>query len=680
MIFAHVHRDAWLLALVATVGAAAPSFAQDSQPTPVTKGATIARRLPPGAMHDFMLRVRAPSFVVGTVDQHDVDLVVTATDSAGRVLARVDGPPRGPERFAFAAERPGSYRIRVSAFVSDSGGAYTLRIPRVDRLATTPEARVDQVMALGDPDGPGAAVGVMRGGRLVFAKGYGRASLEFPAPITPNTPFHVGSVSKQFTAMGIVLLAQQGRLSLDDDVRKHVPELPALGATITLRHLLNHTSGIRDQWDLWAMAGGRMDDVIRQEDLFRLVTRQQQLNFTPGTEYVYSNSGYMLLAKVVERAGGKPFAAWMSENLFAPLGMRDTHVHDDHERVVPGRAYSYENADAGGYRNAVLSYANAGPTSVFTTVADLARWLDNFRTGVVGGADARAQLTTRAILASGDTLPYALGLVVDRFRGQPRFQHGGSDRGFRAFVAYYPQLESGVVVLSNHGSFDPARTAARVAEAWFGDKLAAPGGAPGPMVATPAAPSGVAIDPARLDALTGRFVGAAGFPFTITRDGGQLFVRAGDQPPLPARALSDSTFRLDAVGATLSFVRLPSGAVDSVRLNQGGTIETLQRDRPWSPSAADYAELAGRYYSPELDVSYELVASGTRLLVRRANWTDMPLTVRGRDAFGGRWPLVTLRVERDSATGQVRGLRVSTERTRDVRFVRQEPGSPRDLR
>ena len=197
----------------------------------------------------------------------------------------------------------------------------------------------------------------------------------------------MASVSKQFTAFAVVLLSLEGKLGLDDDVRKYLPEVPDFGHAITLRHLLNHTSGIRDQWALWAMSGGRMDDVIRQQDLMRLVTRQRELNFEPGAEHLYSNTGYMLLSEVVTRASGRPFGEWMKANVFEPLGMSSTQIYDDHERLVPGRAYSYQYARSG-LSKAVLSYANSGATSLFTTASDLARWLRNFRTGQVGGKRA----------------------------------------------------------------------------------------------------------------------------------------------------------------------------------------------------------------------------------------------------------------------------------------------------
>ncbi len=233
--------------------------------------------------------------------------------------------------------------------------------PKIDALFTEHDAW----------DRPGLAISVVRDGDLQYARGYGCANLEYDIPITPATVFHVASVSKQFTSFSIVLLAEEGKLALDDDVHKYLPDdVPDFGPTITLRHLMSHTSGIRDQWALLAMAGWRLDDVITREHILKLMRRQQDLNFEPGAEYLYSNMGYTLLAEVVAKVSGQSFREFTAERIFKPLGMTHTHFHDDHEEIVPNRAYSYA-PDGDGFHKSVLSYANVGATSLFTTAEDL---------------------------------------------------------------------------------------------------------------------------------------------------------------------------------------------------------------------------------------------------------------------------------------------------------------------
>ena len=380
-------------------------------------------------------------------------------------MGTFDGPARGPEQFQFETAKAGLYRISVAPFEKEQG-EYTVRILRQEPLADTPAGKVDQMMAPYRADTPGGVVAVVRGGEIVFGAGYGLANVEYGVPNTKSTPYHMASVSKQFTALAVVLLSLEGKLGLDDDVRKYLPQVPDFGHTITLRHLLNHTSGIRDHWTLWAMSGGRMDDVIRQQDLMRLVTRQRDLNFEPGAEFLYSNTGYLLLSEVVTKVSGRPFGEWMKANVFEPLGMSSTQIYDDHERLVPGRAYSYQYSKDG-LSKAVLSYANSGATSLFTTAEDLARWLRNFRTGQVGGKRAIELLQVQGVLNDGKTIDYALGVGIGEQKGLRRIAHGGGDAGYRTWLAYYPEIDAGVVVLGNIASFDAGGIGARVAEAFF---------------------------------------------------------------------------------------------------------------------------------------------------------------------------------------------------------------------
>ena len=251
---------------------------------------------------------------------------------------------------------------------------------------------------------------------------------------------------------------------------RHLPDLPDFGHTITLRHLLNHTSGLRDHWNLWAMSGGRMDDVIRQQDLVRLVHRQKDLNFIPGAEYLYCNTGYLLLSEVVTTVSDVPFGDWMAVNVFEPLGMNATQIYDDHERMVPGRAYSYRNAEYG-LSKAVLSFANSGATSLFTTAEDLALWLGNFSSGAVGGPQAIELLQVQGILNDGETIDYALGISIGEQNGLRSLSHGGADAGFRTWLGYYPEIDAGVVVLGNQAGFAAGQIGTAVADAFFAEHM-----------------------------------------------------------------------------------------------------------------------------------------------------------------------------------------------------------------
>jgi CubicO group peptidase (beta-lactamase class C family) len=328
----------------------------------------------------------------------------------------------------------------------------------------------------------GAAVAVIQAGKLIYDKGYGSANLEYEIPITAETVFHVASVSKQFTAMAVVLLEQQRKLSLDDDIRKYVPELPDYGQKITIRNLLQHTGGIRDQWQALALAGWRLDDVITQQQILRVLFRQKELNFKPGTEHLYSNGGYSLAAEIVARVSGKPFAIFCDEQMFQPIGMTRTHFHDDHRRIVPNRAYSYSKTPTG-FRSAPLNYSNVGATSLFTTALDLTKWLDNFRDPKVGGRAGIDRLEEQAMLANRERIGYALGVGIGKYRGSRTISHGGADAGYRSLVSYFPEEQLGIVILSNLASFSPGAYANKVADLFLDGK-------PGPVNQTTNSASG----------------------------------------------------------------------------------------------------------------------------------------------------------------------------------------------
>lgn len=317
---------------------------------------------------------------------------------------------------------------------------------------------------------PGVAVTILRGGDSAYSRGYGIANLEYNIPITPETVFLVASLSKQFTAFAIALLATEGALSLEDPVRNYVPELPDYGETITIRHLIHHTSGLRDEFGLLAMAGYRMDDVITKEAVLQLLYRQQALNFDPGDAYLYCNSGYTLLAEIVERVTGQNFATWTKEHIFVPLGMHDSHFRSNHASIIKGRAEGYVTTE-NGYDRQVVNYASVGASGLYTTANDLARWVQNFDERVVGTEGAIDLMHERGRLSSGDTLDYAFGLSIGTYKGTRRISHSGSHRGFRTHMMRLPDADLAVVVLSNLEEFDPTAMAQQVADLFLARDL-----------------------------------------------------------------------------------------------------------------------------------------------------------------------------------------------------------------
>jgi len=313
---------------------------------------------------------------------------------------------------------------------------------------------------------PGCALAVVERGRVVLARGYGFADLGRRLPITPRTCFDIASTSKQFTAASVLLLAERGRLSLDDDVRKYVPELPRHDTVITLRHLLHHTSGLPNYIDLLARSGKSYEEVTTDDDALAALADAPQLQFPPGTAFRYNDSGYFLLSLVVKRVTGSTLREFAAENLFAPLGMTDTRIVDDLTHEVPGRAVPYAR-DGGAFQTVASAWEQTGDGGVNSTVLDLARWDANFYTGAVGGKPLRAAMTTPGSLANGSPLPYGGGLFLDRFRGHRRVRHPGSWRGFCSELMRLPGRRLSVITLCNAGDADPATLSEQVADLYL---------------------------------------------------------------------------------------------------------------------------------------------------------------------------------------------------------------------
>ena len=321
------------------------------------------------------------------------------------------------------------------------------------------------------PNSAGVAISVVRDGKVIYQKGFGTAVLENNVPITPKTIFQSASVSKQFTAFAVLLLANQGKLKLEDDVRKYLSEVPDFGKTITIRHLLNHTSGLRDQAELAAVAGVRLDDVLTQGQVLKIVQRQKELNFTPGEEIVYCNTGYTLLAEIVARVSGKSFRQFTEENILKPLEMSNTHFHDDYVMVVPNRASSYFQIGEGRFIYLPSNNSHVGATNLMTTAEDFAKWLNNFESGKVGGKTLIAQMQETGYLNNGNKTDYGAGFDLETYRGLNTISHGGGDAGFRSFMIYFPKQKFGVAILSNLGNFVGRDIAKKIADIYLEREL-----------------------------------------------------------------------------------------------------------------------------------------------------------------------------------------------------------------
>ena len=635
-------------------------------------GRTIERTLASGQTHSFSVSLQTGRFVVGRAMQQGIDLQVILIGPAGDTLGKFDSPngASGPEPFSLTTETSGEYTVVVAPLHSGAAaGRYTLTLERVVAAATTPGGKVEQMMAVVGSSEPGVVAAVVRDGKIVYQNGWGSANLTHGIPFTISTPTNIGSTSKHFTAFAILMLAQQNKLTLDDDIRKHIPELPDLGQVVTIRHLLTHTSGYREFLNSLALAGRRIDfgDYIDRDEVIALLQRQPALQNAPGAEFNYNNSGYSLLSTVVERIGGTPFPQWMADNVFVPLGMKNTVIRAMPGQIIPHSAQGYVTIP-GGFREAQDIGGSLGAGGIYTTLGDLAKWMGNFKTGDVGAPGFFQQMITRNILTSGDTSDYGLGMFVRQWRGLKRVDHGGADIAHRSAFHYFPEIDAGVIVQSNNASAKVEQYAERIAEMFFEDRLDKVPAVP-PVAST--------FDVARFDTLTflpyaGRYElqAAPGFIISFSQRGGRFYTQATGQPELEIIPTSDSTFKLVSVNASVTFHREADGQVNRITLNQNGAHTATRIGGQASAAKPVLSDFTGRYFSEELEVFYDIAVVNDTLTLNTVRGISIPLKHQRGDTFGGSFPIATITFDRDSS-GSVVGLRAGNGRTRDVAFKKQ---------
>ena len=527
--------------------------------------------------------------------------------------------------------------------------------------------QADKLFAMWDrPDSPGCALAVIRDGQIVYKRGYGAADLDHDIPIAPTSVFHVASLSKQFTAMAIHLLAEQGKLSLDDDARKYIPELRGISAKITIQHLLHHTSGLRDQWNLLIMSGWRLsEDVVKEQDVLDLVARMKELNFQPGDQHLYCNTGYTLLAVIVKRVSGQSLREFTEANIFKPLGMTRTFFRDDHTLTVKGQAYAYVNGPHNTFKLSVPNYDIVGASSLLTTVEDLARWDQNFYDYRVGGQRLidRMQVTTK--LTSGEPIDYASGLVIGRYKGLKVVEHSGGDAGYRSHLMRFPDEHFSVVCLCNLGSTAPGQLARRVSDIYLGNRLTAEA-----LTTTTNAPA-VSITTEQLTAKAGPYWNE------VTEEFGRAWVQNEKlYVAIPGYSnsltpISASRFAMSGQSGEVEFEPLAHGKPQRFKVTIGGRSPAVFEAVPPADTSTDRrSEFVGNYYSDEIDATYRIELRDAGLVLLRRKFDPTPLLPVFRDGFSSLSILGTARFTRD-AGGRVTEMVLSAGRVRRFRLARQ---------
>lgn len=532
-------------------------------------------------------------------------------------------------------------------------------------------SRIDGTFAeYNKPGSPGCAFALYERGRVVYHKGYGLASIEHQVAIDPKqTVFDIGSTSKQFTAASILLLAQDGKLSLDDSVRKYIPELPGYFDDVTLDHLLNHTGGVRDYILLLMLGGFNFEDHTTDTDALRAISRQQALDFVPGSEHSYSNSGYFLLSLVVKKASGKSLREFAQERIFTPLGMQQTRILDNHTQVVLHRAASYEPGPDGSWGVSTSAWEQTGDGQVQTTVMDLARWDANFYEPKVGGRALIEQLQQVGTLSNGKPITYARGLIVEDYRGLRAVSHGGSWAGFRSELLRFPESGIAAAALCNAGSSQPWALLRAVADIALEDQLQTVAKAPAVTANADATNEATAKAPRfEPDHYTGTYYGAAELLVRRIeyRDGKLWYVRGGGQDSELAHEGGGRFRMLDVpVPAVLQFFHDENGQRRMI-LEVGEERTDMHAVATFSPDTDALAGFAGEYESVELDTSWRLAVDGTELNLHPRRGDPLPLSPAFADAFTGSGVMLFQRNDE----GDITGFSVNIGRTRGLDFRR----------
>ncbi len=487
-------------------------------------------------------------------------------------------------------------------------------------LADERSDKVDKLFAEWDkPDSPGFGLALIQDGKVLYARGYGSANLELGVPLSPQSVFYIASTSKQFTAACVALLAQKAKLSLDDNIRKYVPEIPDYGTPITIRNLIHHTSGLRDYLTL-EMIAGRTFGEYHKADVLELLSRQKELNFAPGTEFLYSNTGYFLLAVIAERAGGKSFRELTRELIFKPLGMVNSHFHDDYQMLIKNRASGYFPApEKGKFANYISTFDCVGDGGLYTSVEDLFHWDQNFYTHEVGGPDLVAQIQTPGVLKNGEKLDYAFGLMTGTYKGLRTVMHGGALEGYRTEMIRFPDERFSVICLSNFSEANPTKLSYEIAQIYLAgklkeDKTAAP--MPGGK------PAFLQLPAEKLKDVAGMYFQPAEESIVnISFGDGKLWVELMGRK-FPLGAVSETEFRLlDApVEAVLKIEKPTAGkpmVMNMVMESRKGV--RYEKIEPAKPTPAELEEFAGDYRSDELDTTFRLAVKEGKLFFVHKN-------------------------------------------------------------
>ncbi|MHA7059597.1 serine hydrolase domain-containing protein [Aquimarina sp. M1] len=517
------------------------------------------------------------------------------------------------------------------------------------------------------PHHPGGSVMVVKNGKTIFSKAYGLASIEYNIPNATKTLFNIGSISKQFTAMGIVLLAQKNKLSFEDDIRKYIPELSDFGDTITISDLLHHTSGLRDLHGLLGLAGWRRDDLETNADVYRVLKHQKDLNFKPREEFLYCNTGYILLAKIIEEVSNSSFKNWMEENIFEPLGLKNTYVEDQYDRVVMNNSTSYDGNNP--FKRAIEYWGYFGSGNIHSTTKDINLWLQNFINPAKNWDSAFNKLLSTKPLNNGHSTNYGFGVRIENHLERKVIQHGGAVGGFRAIARVYPKEQLQIVILSNFSKSNIGSKANKISEIIFGNKERSK--KKNQKLHQPN--DYIRLTNKELSKFEGIYWSAEekyGRTVYVKNDTLRYKRLAGSEGSL--MPINNNTFQLLNVNEYVLIrfemnevipkiiVSIPNQISGILEFHQSSTLN----------NEVDITEYTGDYYSPELKTTYSISLKESDLYCEHIRHGKIKLKKLYNDIYSGDWPIHIIEIKRDDKE-KVIGFKISNGRTRNVWFEKK---------
>ena len=511
------------------------------------------------------------------------------------------------------------------------------------------------------PNHPGGVIGVMQNGEIIFSKAYGLASMEYLVPNSTGTIFNTGSVSKQFTAMGIIRLHQQGKLSFDDDIRKYITELPNFGETITIRHLLHHTSGLRSFHAVLGLAGWRGDDARTNEDINRFMSKQQDLNFKPGDEYLYCNTGYMFMVNIIEKVTDTEFKDWMKQEIFEPLGMINTYVEDNYSRITANNATSYYARKINTFERAVAYWGYIGSGNMHSTSADLLKWLSNFYNPKAGWENSFTLIQTLDKLNNGEKNNYAFGVSLDEVNGHKRIQHGGAIGGFRSYVSVFPKEKLSIAVLTNFSSSGIGQKSKKIAQIILEDNTK--------VAKAIKKPKPIKLSNQQLKKYEASYWNDnKNYIRRIYLKNDTLRYYRSEKSEDTIIPIGKNEFQLltNTADVRLTFNLTNTQKVMLVSVD-GDKPEILTSFDPIKPSQKELEDYTGVFYSPELETSYTIFMEDEKLKWHHPRHGDFDIKILKKDVLEGKWPLATIKYIRNK-NNKITGIRVSNGRVKHAWF------------